>query len=111
MFQAEIENSIEDASALIELYKKRYKSEEITNYVYSENEVFLTQEKTGLKSLLAYLEKIDIKSYSKVEDLASEIDNMIRKKVEVFEDPEAIYAIVSRKLKKILNYLNMKSDV
>jgi hypothetical protein len=108
MFRAEIENSLEDAGALVELYKKRFKSEEITSYVYNENEVFLAQETAGLKGLLAFLDSLDSVKFSKAEDVANEIDSMIKRKVEDYEDPEVIYAIVSRKIKKILTYLNLR---
>jgi hypothetical protein len=110
MFRAEIENSIEDVTALADLYEKRFKSEEITNYVYNENEAFLTNEIAGLRSLLTYLETISTEKYSNAEELASEIDNMIKRKAEVYEDPGAVYGIVSRKIKKILTYLNMRSE-
>jgi hypothetical protein len=110
MFRAEIENSLEDADALFNLYEKRYHRDEITNYVYNENGVFLTQEITGLRGILTFLDTLKPEKFSSVEDIASEIDSMIKKKVEDFEDPEAIYGIVSRRIKKILNYLNMKSE-
>jgi hypothetical protein len=108
MFRAEIEGSLEDAKALIELCEKRFKNEEITNYVYSENEAFLAKESAELKGLLAHLETIDPAKYLKAEDIALEIDNMIKRKVDDYEDPEVIYMIVGRKIKKILTYLNMQ---
>jgi hypothetical protein len=108
MFRAEIENSLEDARVLIELYERRFKSEEITNYVYNENEAFLARETSGLKGLLALLDSFDPAKFSKAEDIALEIDSMIKRRVKDYEDPEAIYAIVSRKIKKILAYLNMR---
>ncbi|MDR2741507.1 MAG: hypothetical protein LBB98_05045 [Treponema sp.] len=108
MFKAEIENSLEDARALTELYEKRFKSEEITSYVYNENEAFLAQETSGLKGLLAMLDSLDAAKFSKAKDVADEIDNVIKRKVKDYEDPEAIYAIVSRKIKKILTYLNLR---
>jgi hypothetical protein len=110
MFRAEIENSIEDVTALADLYEKRFKSDEITNYVYNENEAFLAKEIAGLRSLLTYLETVSPEKFSGAEVLALEIDNMIKRKTEVYEDPGAVYGIVSRKIKKILTYLNMRSD-
>jgi hypothetical protein len=108
MFRAEIENSLEDARVLTDLYEKRFKSEEITNYVYNENEAFLAQETVGLKGLLVFLDSLNPAEFSKAEDVAFEIDDVIKRKVEDYEDPEAIYAIASRKIKKILTYLNMR---
>ncbi|MDR2071733.1 MAG: hypothetical protein LBP81_10005 [Treponema sp.] len=108
MFRAEIENSLEDIRVLVELYEKRFRGEEITSYVYNENEVFLAQEIGGLKGLLVFLDSLDPAKFSKAEDIADEIDTMIKKRVEDYEDPEAIYAIVSRKIKKILTYLNLR---
>jgi hypothetical protein len=108
MFRAEIENSLEDAGALTDLYERRFKSEEITSYVYNENEAFLARETLGLKGLLALLDSLDPAKFSKAEDAAGEIDGIIKKRVKDYEDPEAIYAIVSRKIKKILTYLNLR---
>jgi hypothetical protein len=108
MFRAEIENSLEDVRALTELYKKRYRGEEITIYVYKENEAFLAQETVGLQGLLVLLESFDPAKFIKAEDVAVEIDTMVKQKVADYEDPEVIYAIVSRKIKKILTYLNMR---
>jgi hypothetical protein len=108
MFRAEIENSLEDAKALISLWDKRFKSDEVTNYVYSENEVFLAQEVMGLKGLLDHLNTLDPANFMKADDIAFEIDDMIKRKVDDFEDPEVIYMIVNRKIKKILSYLNMQ---
>jgi spore coat protein CotH len=108
MFRVEVENSLEDAKALTALWDKRFKSAEITNYVYSENEVFLAQEIMGLKGLLEHLDTLNPVNFVKPDDIAFEIDNMIKRKVDDFEDPEVIYMIVSRKIKKILSYLNMQ---
>jgi hypothetical protein len=108
MFRAEIEHSLEDARVLTDLYKKRYKSEEISSYVYNENEVFLAQEIAGLGGLLVFLDSFDPAKFARAEDVASEIDTMVKQKVEEYEDPEVIYSIVSRKIKKILTYLNMR---
>jgi hypothetical protein len=108
MFRAEIENSLDDAKTLIDLCEKRYKSGEITSYVYNENGAFLERETLSFKGLLSYLDTLDPSKYSQVEDVASEIDNMIKRKVDEYEDPEVIYVIVNRKIKKILTYLNMR---
>ncbi|MDR0388052.1 MAG: hypothetical protein LBH57_08450 [Treponema sp.] len=108
MFRAEIENSLEDAGALAGFYEKRFKNEEITGYVYNENEAFLSREIAGLKGILSFLDSLDPTKFLKAEDVAFEIDNMIKKKVKDYEDPEVIYSIVSRKIGKILTYLNMR---
>jgi hypothetical protein len=108
MFRAEIENSIEDARALTGVYEKRFKCEEITSYVYNENEAFLARETLGLKGLLAALDSLDPSKFSGAEEVALEIDTMIKRKVKDYEDPEAIYAIAGRKIKKILMYLNLR---
>ncbi|MDR3131428.1 MAG: hypothetical protein LBU18_07765 [Treponema sp.] len=107
MFRAEIENSIEDAISLEGLYAGRFKSKEISGHVYNENEAFLAREIAGLKELLKFLESFDPARFSRVEDIANEAGSMIKKKVADYEDPEAVYAIVSRKIKKILTYLNL----
>jgi hypothetical protein len=108
MFRAEVENSLEDVKALAGVYEKRFKGEEITRYVYSENEAFLSREIAGLKGILVFLDSLDPAKFLKAEDVANEIDNVIKKKVKDYEDPEVIYAIASRKIKKILTYLNMR---
>jgi hypothetical protein len=110
MLKEEIEESLDNIQYLVDSYERKFKNEEITNYVYSENEAFLAQEMTGLRRFLAFIASIspDVKT---PEDIAILIGDVIKKKMKDYEDPEAVYRIVNKKLEKTLRYLNLQKDL
>ncbi|MDR1949908.1 MAG: hypothetical protein LBQ38_10995 [Spirochaetaceae bacterium] len=110
MFRAEMESSLEDAEDLAAAYKKRFGRDEISSYVYNENEAFLAQEIAGLKGLIARLAVFSAKDFQTAEDMAAFIISGVHEKAELFENPEAVYRIVNRKVQKILVYIKMRQD-
>jgi len=94
---------VEDLSIL---YARRRKGEEITEYVYRENEALLSREISGLKTVIASIDDIALERYGSVGALAAGVDDMIQKKVVEYEDPEAVYGIAKRKLLKVLRYVD-----
>jgi hypothetical protein len=109
MFREEIEESLDNIQYLIDSYERKFKNGEISNYVYSENESFLAQEMVGLRRFLAFIASIspDLKT---PEDIAILIGDVIKKKMEDYEDPEAVYRIVNKKLEKTLRYLKFREE-
>jgi hypothetical protein len=105
MFRGELENSLEDAQYLAEAYKKKLKGSEITNYVYNENEVFLAQEITGLRGLMAYVDSLSPGENDTIETIVSSIDGIIKQRIQEYADPGAVYDIVTRNIKRILAYI------
>jgi hypothetical protein len=105
MFQAEMEDSYGDVLYLSGVNENRFKTNEITNYVYSENKAFLDREASGLKKLIAYIGSINAEAYGGVEEMALAVDTLLKKRTEEQDNPEAVYGIISRKIKKVLTYI------
>jgi len=104
ILKAEIEDCLEDVEDLEKLYERRFRGSEVTSYVYNENEALLSREFAGLSQVLSSIELVDLDRYASVEDLAASVDEMIQKKVLEYENPQAVYGIVKRKLLKVLRY-------
>ncbi|MDR1507536.1 MAG: hypothetical protein LBI67_10595 [Treponema sp.] len=109
MLREEIGESLDNIQYLADSYERKLKNGDVTNYVYNENESFLAQETAGLRRFLAFMDSIspDVKE---PEDIAILIGNVIKKKAEDYEDPEAIYLIINKKLEKVLRYLRLQQE-
>lgn len=105
VLKAELEDCLEDVEDLEILYERKHCGDEITNYVYNENEALLKRELAGLKNILQTIDDVALERYVSVDELATDIDAMIQKEVLDFEDPEAVYGIAKRKLLKVLRYM------
>jgi hypothetical protein len=110
MLKEEMEESLDNVRYLADSYERRFRNGEITNYVYNENEAFLAQEIAGLRRFLAFIASIsaDVKT---PEDNAILIGDVIKKKMKDYEDPEAVYRIVNKKLEKTLRYLKLQKSL
>ena len=104
VLKAELEDCLGDVEDLANLYDQKHCCEEITNYVYSENQALLKREFAGLKTLVQSIDDVALDRYDSVDDLAAEVDAMMQKKVVEFDDPAAVYGIAKRKLLKVLRY-------
>jgi hypothetical protein len=109
MFREEIEESIGNIKYLKDSYERKFKKEEITSYVYNENDAFLSQEITGLKRFLHFLGTVSPDT-GVVEDIVSLIENMVQQRLKGREDPEAVYLIVKKKLEKTLKYIKIQGN-
>jgi len=109
VLKAELEDCIEDVEDLANLYERRHRGSEVTEYVFHENEALLARELAGLQLVVSSIDSIEIDRYPDVETLASTVDAMIQKKVLEYEDPEAVYSIAKRKLLKVLQYVSDRS--
>ncbi len=105
ILKAELEDCVEDLEDLAILYDRKHRSQEITNYVFNENEALLSQELTGIKKLLSSIDDMTIERYDSLDSFALSVDELMQKKVLEFDDPKAVYTIAKRKLLKVLSYL------
>ncbi|MFP3089235.1 hypothetical protein LQZ21_02790 [Treponema sp. TIM-1] len=105
MFQAEMEDSYGDVLYLSGVNESRFKNGEITNYVYNANKAFLEHEASGLKELIAYIGTIHAEDYKDIEKLVAAVDELLKARVKEQDDPQAVYGIISRKIKKVLKYI------
>jgi hypothetical protein len=108
MYKEEIEESIGNIQYLKESYEKKFKNEEVTSYVYNENKSFLSQEITGLKGFLSLIGTFSPENKTP-EELATSIRDVVQQRLKGYEDPEAVYLIVNKKLEKTLKYLKLQN--
>jgi len=109
IFKAELEDCLEDVEDLSNLYERRRNKDEITNYVYRENEALLAREIVGLNNILLSIDDITLDGYDSLEAFVSAVDAMVQRKVLEYENPEAVYGIAKRKLLKVLKYVSERS--
>lgn len=109
ILKAELEDCLEDVEDLSNLYERKRSCEEITNYVYRENEALLSRELSGLKNILLSIDDFELDRYDSLDSFAAAVDARIQKEVLEFEDPEAVYGIAKRKLLKVLKYVGERS--
>ncbi|MDR2029319.1 MAG: hypothetical protein LBP93_07260 [Treponema sp.] len=105
MFRSEMESSLEDVEYLASSYEKKFRRNEITNYVYNENESFLALEISELKKILLFIDSIQTESCKTAEEMAAVTEALLNKRLEEFDDPDAVYGIIKRKIGKVLDYL------
>jgi hypothetical protein len=105
MFQAEMEDSYGDVRYLSGVNESKFKNNEITNYVYSENKAFLEHEASGIKELIAYVGSINAENYKDVTEMALAVGELLINKAKEQDDPQVVYGIISRKIKKVLTYI------
>uniref|UniRef100_A0A7C3E131 Uncharacterized protein n=1 Tax=Gracilinema caldarium TaxID=215591 RepID=A0A7C3E131_9SPIR len=111
ILKAELEDCLEDVEDLKNLYERRLLKNDVTNYVYNENEALLKRELDGIRKALDALDSIDVDTYENLDTLAAAVDAVIQKKVLEYEDPEAVYQIAKRKLLKVLRYVNERINL
>lgn len=110
ILKAELEDCVEDLEDLAILYERRFGLQEITPYVFSENEALLARELSGLRTVLSSIDDVQVDGYASVEEIAEVVDALIQRKVLEYEDPEAVYGIAKRKLLKVLTYVNERTS-
>jgi hypothetical protein len=105
LMRAEMEDTIEGLGQLSARLKERLGREEITNYVFNENEALVSREIAGLTSLLPVLDELKSGDYPDVYALAKHAEEALVRKSGESEDPEAVSEIIMRKIRKILTYI------
>ena len=105
VFQIELEDLEEDLRVLCEMYAERQQKGEITHYVLLENSALIMNEIAGVESILQSLSSMCATSYSSLEEMVDDIDEKFRDKTMHSGFPEAVYALVRRKLEKVLKYV------
>lgn len=104
ILKAELEDLREDIAIAEGRYADRFARQEITEYVYKENDALFRKETDSLNRFIQAVDAIDVSLYTSVRGVAEALESLVKDTVEGFEDPEAIYLFVSRKLQKVLTY-------
>jgi hypothetical protein len=105
IFIAEMEDCVEDVEDLALLYERRFRANEIGEYIRNENEALLSREALGFRQILGEIRKLDPTAYAGADQLAAELIETARRTVEAFEEPQAVFGIAKRKLLKVLRYI------
>ncbi|MDR0590115.1 MAG: hypothetical protein LBG25_06175 [Spirochaetaceae bacterium] len=105
MFQAEMEDSYGDVLYLSQVNENKFKNGDITNYVYNENKAFLVHEASGIKELIAYIGTINADDYQDIEEMAAAVGELLKSRAKEQDDPQVVYGIIARKIKKVLTYI------
>ena len=105
ILKIELEDLVEDINVLLSVCDQRKQSGEITNYVFLENATVLKNEISGINNFLHGVDGIDISQYKNLKDLIEDIDVMFKQRTKDYDFPEAVYAIVKRKLNKVSRYI------
>ncbi len=105
LLHAELEDLAEDIGLIDQLGLKRFQENQISSYVYKENDALLRRELDSIANLSKIVDAIDATLYKNVDELEAELLKRLREQVARFEEPEAIAVFLKRKIDKIHAYL------
>lgn len=105
IFRLELEDLQEDINDLIKILEKRKDSQEITNYVYMENKGVLLNEIVSVQEILDSIRTIDACKYESVEDMITDVHQMIDMRIQEHDFPEVVRDLVQRKFDKVCTYV------
>jgi hypothetical protein len=106
VLKAELEDLLEDIALVEKVASERLTREEISDYVYRENDGLLRLEAVALRNLILVIDGIDLALYKNADDLAADLDLRVKEIVREHEDPEAVYRFFLRKLRKVREYVD-----
>lgn len=104
MFKAEVEDLLADIGIVEGGLRERFCKEEITTYVYRENDAVFRIESSTLEALMKLIDEIKIRDYINLRSLRDDLEIKIRRFVEEEGAPSLIHEVLSRKLRKIYSY-------
>jgi len=101
IFKIELEESIEYLEYLLEVHRFREEQGEITHYVYLENVTVLTNELSGIKSILKIVKSLKADNFQDLESLILYLEKRVVESITHFDYPEALHVMCRRKLEKV----------
>jgi hypothetical protein len=105
VLRIELEDLERDLDALIELYRARKDTHDITNYVYLENKGLLANELRCIANLLDSLYEVDATRYESVDAMIDDVERMIAERSETCAFPEVVSTLVARKIAKVRRFV------
>ncbi|MBN1834499.1 MAG: hypothetical protein JW820_01550 [Spirochaetales bacterium] len=105
VLRIELQDLEEDLDELVELYKKRADSHDITNYVYLENKGLLVNELRCVASILDSLSEVDASRYESVDAMIDDLERLIGERASACGFPEVVTRLVRRKIAKVRQYI------
>ena len=110
VLRIELEDLEEDLLLMAQIYQQREKDSEITDYVFLENVSLLQSEISGIEQILKSLGTIEGDSFGTLDEMVEHVDSVFRQKTEDANFPEAVYALVKRKLAKVSAYIHSEDE-
>jgi hypothetical protein len=105
VLRAELEDLLEDIGVVERVAAERLARDEITDYVYKENDGLLRLEVESIRSFVMVIDGIDAALYKNMDELAESLNGRVKEIVREHEDPEAVYIFFLRKLAKVRKYV------
>lgn len=111
ILKIELEESEQDLRFLEDLHKQREEAGEITQYVFRENMNLLKNEISSVGEILSSVDDMieDRDAYDSFTELVDGLKRKIQTKVDRSNNAQAVYEIVSRKIDKVLRYIQEES--
>jgi hypothetical protein len=106
VLRLELEDLEGDLNALVEIYRKRLESHEITNYVYLENKSLLINELHCLANVVESLNEVDATRYGSTQAMIDDVKRMINERAHSCEFPEVLTSLVNRKIAKVRRFVS-----
>ncbi len=105
VLRIELEDLSEDLEVMKDLYGQRGRRDEITDYVFLENVSLLKSEIAGVEAAIRSMDEIPVDRFRNLDELVDYIDKLFRERTAGAGYPEAVYALVRRKLAKVSRYV------
>jgi hypothetical protein len=105
VLRIELEDLEGDLNDLVQIYKERADSHDITNYVYLENKSLLINELHCVADLLESLHGVDATRYETVDAMIDDVERMIAERAAACAFPEVVSRLVARKIAKVRRYI------
>jgi len=105
ILKVELEETRADTALLVEIYRTRYSSREITHYVQQENEALLSREIHCLEKMVPELEKFPVDKYKDKDAFIQGLSVFLKSFVEENQFPQAVFLLAERKMQKVVKYI------
>ena len=105
ILKVEMKDLEEDLSVMEEIYQNKKDDGQITNYVYMENMAVLKEEIRGIEKIITCLNESNPEDYESIDDFISQFTRLCRENQRNVDLPEAVYAMFTRKIHKVKQYI------
>ncbi len=111
ILKIELEESEQDLRFLEDLHKQREEAGEITQYVFRENMNLLKNEISSVREILGSVDDMieNRDAYDSFTEMVDALKRKVKDKVDRSTNAQAVYDIVSRKIDKVLKYVQDES--
>ena len=106
LLKVELQDLVEDIQDLDEHLQHRLEDEEISEYGFKENDAFFRRELDSLTKFRNLVDGIKHGDYKDTGAMTSDLLGKLERSTAESGDPEAVLGLVSRKFRKLEDYLH-----